>query len=60
MYKILKEQIVSHLSMNGKTTVAEVRDLLKTSRKYALALLERMDDDHVTRRIGDQRVLLRY
>jgi selenocysteine-specific elongation factor len=39
--------------------VAKVRDLLGTSRKYSLAILEHMDEEHVTRRQGDERVLLR-
>ena len=43
---------------NGKATVAEVRDLLGTSRRYTLALLEHLDDEKVTRRVGDERMLL--
>ncbi|MBM4438313.1 MAG: SelB C-terminal domain-containing protein [Actinobacteria bacterium] len=39
-------------------TVADVRDRLHTSRKYALALLEYLDAQGVTRRIGDARVLI--
>ena len=27
------------------------------SRKYALALMEYLDEEHVTRRLGDERVL---
>ena len=38
-------------------TVAQVRDLFDTSRKYALALLEYLDAKGVTRRAGDERVL---
>jgi len=34
-----------------------VRDTLKTSRKYALALLEYTDEQRVTKRVGDARVL---
>lgn len=37
-------------------TVAQVREALGTSRKYALPLLNRMDADGVTRRRGDVRV----
>jgi len=36
-----------------------VRDLLGTSRKYAQALLEHLDEEKITRRVGDERVLLR-
>jgi hypothetical protein len=31
--------------------------LLQTSRKYALALMEDLDNQKVTRRVGDGRVL---
>ena len=39
-------------------TVREVRDVLGTSRKYALALLEYLDSRAVTRRVGDARLWL--
>jgi len=32
--------------------------VLGTSRKYALALMEYLDQQHVTRRQGDERVLV--
>jgi len=37
-------------------TVAEVRDAWGTTRKYALALLARLDGTGVTRRRGDLRI----
>ncbi|HOC09520.1 MAG TPA: SelB C-terminal domain-containing protein, partial [Bacillota bacterium] len=36
-----------------------LRDLLGTSRKYAMALLEEMDRERITKRVGDNRVLYR-
>lgn len=44
------------LKANGKITVAEFRDLLGTTRKFALPLLEWMDEQKVTRRAGDERL----
>jgi selenocysteine-specific elongation factor len=38
-------------------TVAEVRDIFKTSRKYALALMEYLDACGITKRDGDVRKL---
>jgi len=38
-------------------TVAQVRDRFNTSRKYALAIMEYLDDRKITRRVGDERVL---
>ena len=53
MVKIITEHIKEH----GKITLAETRDLLTTSRKYAQALLEYLDQKKITRRVGDERVL---
>lgn len=49
--------IVAHLTEHGSVTLAEVRDLFQTSRKYAQAVLEEMDARRITRRSGDARVL---
>jgi selenocysteine-specific elongation factor len=51
------DRIMGRLKSQGKITVAEVRDMLQTSRKYALALMEHLDEQKVTRRVGDERVL---
>ena len=51
-YERLAGEVTSLLRAQGKVTVAEVRDLLGTSRKYTLALLEHLDDEKVTRRVG--------
>jgi selenocysteine-specific elongation factor len=51
------ERVTSYLRENGTVTLAQVRDMLATSRKYAQALLEHMDETRVTRRVGDERVL---
>jgi selenocysteine-specific elongation factor len=56
-YTALVEKIRIHLRARGKITVAEVRDLFSTSRKYALALMEHLDAQGITRRVGDERVL---
>lgn len=49
--------VSDYIKSHGRITVAEVRDLFNTSRKYALALMEYLDEQKITRRIGDQRVL---
>ena len=41
----------------GRITLARFRDLAGVSRKSAQLLLERLDSDGVTRRVGDERVL---
>ncbi len=56
-YREMVDRIVSHLEEHGAVTLAQVRDLFGTSRKYAQAVLERLDAQRVTRRVGDERVL---
>lgn len=56
-YDEMVRRISDHIKTSGKITVAEVRDMFQTSRKYALALLEYLDEQKITRRVGDERVL---
>lgn len=57
VYAELVQRIREHIEGNGSVSLAEVRDLFGTSRKYAQAILEHLDATHVTRRVGDVRVL---
>ncbi len=45
-------------SKNPKLGVPEFKDLTGVSRKYAIPLLEYLDRQRVTRRVGDERVIL--
>ncbi|MBC8273646.1 MAG: selenocysteine-specific translation elongation factor [Chloroflexi bacterium] len=56
-YNEMVDKVIAHAKAKGKVTLAEVRDMLGTSRKYAQALLEYMDEKKLTRRVGDERVL---
>ncbi len=58
-YAAMTEKVKSSIAQNGQTTLAEVRDLLSTTRKYAQALLEHLDAVGVTVRDGDARRLKR-
>lgn len=51
------DRLISYLREHETMTAAEARDLLGTTRKYVLPLLEHLDERRITRRIGDQRVL---
>ena len=46
-----------YISQNDEITVGDFRDLYQTSRKYALAVLDYLDQQQITRRVGDARVL---
>ena len=56
-YDEMVKKVTAHMKAHGKVTLAEVRDLFQTSRKYAQALLEHLDGEKITRRVGDERVL---
>ena len=51
--------VTDEIATAGSVTVAQVRDRMGASRRPVLALLEHLDSEKVTRRVGDQRVLFR-
>jgi selenocysteine-specific elongation factor len=53
------EEIRAACEEGGSITLAELRDRLNTSRKYAQGWLEFADAAGLTRRLGDERVLTR-
>jgi selenocysteine-specific elongation factor len=50
--------VVDELAASGTITVARARDLSGSSRKYVLPLLQFLDDRGLTRRHGDDRILV--
>jgi len=56
-YRQMVERVVSHLRAEGRLTLAQARDMFGTSRKYVQALLEHLDEQRITQRVGDERVL---
>ncbi len=55
----LLTRLASAMEAAGQLTLAEARDLLGTSRRFAQALLEHMDSEGMTLRVGDARRLRR-
>lgn len=53
----IHEKIEGFIDRNGRMTMAEFRDQLGTSRKYAVPLLEWFDSRGITVRSGDVRML---
>jgi selenocysteine-specific elongation factor len=53
----MRRRVTEKLRQGAGMTVAEIRDLLATTRKYAVPLCEYLDRAGVTRREGDLRVL---
>ncbi|MCZ2127051.1 MAG: selenocysteine-specific translation elongation factor [Anaerolineales bacterium] len=56
-YDDMVAQIKNEIQTRGKITLAEARDVLQTSRKYAQALLEYLDRAEITKRDGEARRL---
>jgi selenocysteine-specific elongation factor len=57
MYEEAVSRLVAYIREHSSLTVAEARDVLGTTRKYILPLLEHLDGQRVTRRQGDVRML---
>jgi selenocysteine-specific elongation factor len=53
----MTNRVLARIKATGKITLAEARDMFQTSRKYAQALLEYMDEKRLTKRLADDRVL---
>jgi hypothetical protein len=54
-----RELVVSECQAAGEIALARFRDLAGIGRRDAQLLLERLDEDGITRRLGDRRVLRR-
>ena len=51
-----RRRVRAALRDRGTVTVADVRDLLGSTRKYVLPILKQLDGEGVTRRRGDDRI----
>jgi selenocysteine-specific elongation factor len=54
----LRKRMALEKTKSPKLDVARFKDLTGATRKYAIPLLEYLDREHVTRRVGDDRVIL--
>jgi len=54
----LRQKITALKSTTPKIDVARFKEMTGVSRKYAIPLLEYLDRERVTRRVGDERVIL--
>ncbi len=55
----LRARVVAHLEAHGALDTQAYKDLIGTSRKYAVPLMELFDAEHLTVRRGEARVLRR-
>jgi len=54
----LRRLIAAQKTKSSKMDVAKFKELTGVSRKYAIPLLEYLDREHVTKRVGDAREIL--
>jgi selenocysteine-specific elongation factor len=54
---MLREKLVTYLQKKGEIVPPEFRDLTGLSRKFMIPLMEYFDQEKVTIRVGDKRVL---
>jgi selenocysteine-specific elongation factor len=54
----LRQLVVAQKTKTPKLNVIAFKDLIGVTRKYAIPLLEYLDRERVTRRVGDERVIL--
>ena len=54
----LRQLVVQQKMKSPKIDVGTFKDLLGVTRKYAIPLLEYLDQQRVTRRVGDERIIL--
>jgi selenocysteine-specific elongation factor len=54
----LRKKLIALKSTTPKIDVARFKDMTGVSRKYAIPLLEYLDRERVTKRVGDERIIL--
>lgn len=56
-YQDVKNQIINFLRINGAISIQQVRELFGFDRKHIVALLTRLDEEKITQRQENRRVL---
>jgi selenocysteine-specific elongation factor len=54
----LRQRVAALKSTTSRIDVAHFKDMTGVTRKYAIPLLEYLDRERITRRVGDERVIL--
>jgi selenocysteine-specific elongation factor len=54
----IRQRIIALKTTTPKIDVARFKEITGVTRKYAIPLLEYLDRERVTRRVGDERVIL--
>ena len=54
----MRRSVANYKIKASKIDVAGFKDLTGVTRKYAIPLLEYLDRERITRRVGDERVIV--
>jgi len=54
----LRQLMAKQKAKSPKIDVGQFKDLIGVTRKYAIPLLEYLDQQRVTRRVGDERIIV--
>jgi selenocysteine-specific elongation factor len=54
----MRKQVIAAKVKTPKLSVPQFKDIFGITRKYAIPLLEYLDRERVTRRVGDERIIL--
>ena len=57
VYNDAKDRLVKYLKENNEITLGDYRDLVNSSRKNCMIILEDFDRNRITKRIENKRVL---
>jgi len=56
-YLKMKKEIIKYIEENGKISAGDLKELIDTSRKYSIPFLEHLDENKITKRIENYRIL---
>jgi selenocysteine-specific elongation factor len=56
-FEMIGKKVVDFIRKNGPSTVSQIKEQLNLSRKYAVPILEKLDQLNITKRVEDKRVL---
>ncbi len=58
-YDGIKKEVVGFLKQNGSITIQQMRSIFGFSRKYTIPVLNKMEEEGLVRRRGEERILSR-
>ena len=57
LYEKAKEKLIDYINKNGEISLGEFRDMMNSSRKISMFILESFDKKKITKRVENKRIL---